>query len=230
MTTGGFNLAIETSGRAGSVTLGRAGRPLASADLPAQRRHVIGLMPTIDQLCRDHGAGPGDLQTLYVSVGPGSFTGLRVGVTVAKILARAKGCRVVAVPTLDAVVENAPTDRPHVAVMLTAKGGRCFTAVFARTDRQWKRDGEATLMTPAELCERAPRPLAVIGDKLPEHDWPGGVERLDAELAQPHSDVIWRLGQTLADADAFADPYALTPLYIRLPDAEEKWRAKEAAE
>ncbi len=218
------SLAIETSSRLGSITLGRGDGVLASIDLPEQERHAVELLPRVDAVFAEHDLKPADLAEVYVSVGPGSFTGLRVAVTTAKVLARVTGCRLVAVPTLDVVVENAPADLPHVAVMLNAKGGRWFTGLYDRADGGWRARGAAQLLTPDAACALAGRPLAVLADVPPEA--PEGVALLDRALAVARSEVVWRHGRAAAAAGRFVDPYALTPLYVRLPDAEEKWRAR----
>jgi len=229
MTVREYTLAIETSSRVGGVALGRGEALIETVELPEQRRHAIELMPTIDRLCEKHGVAPAAIGQVYVSVGPGSFTGLRIGVTTAKLLGRTIGAKLVAVPSLDVVAQNAPADRAirgNVAVMLSAKRGQCFTGLYERRDDEWVATTAAALLTPAEVCERAPRPLAVIGDHLPAHDWPGDVELLDASLAVPRGEVVWRLGRRGAEAGRFVDPLALAPLYVRLPEAEEVWRAK----
>jgi tRNA A37 threonylcarbamoyladenosine modification protein TsaB len=138
------------------------------------------------------------------------------------------GAKLVAVPTLDIVIENAPVEHEHVAVCLGAKRGQCFTGVYHRDADHWQRVIDPTLMTPAELIQRAKRPLAVVGDHLPPFDWPGDVECLDGALAEPRSEVAWRLGRAAAKAGRFVEALALTPLYIRLPEAEEVWQAKQA--
>src|SRR5689334_12051893 len=99
-------LALETSGRTGSVALVEVGNVVAEDQFPHGLRHAAGLVPMIDRLCRERGWAPGDVDEVYVSAGPGSFTGLRVGITVAKTLALATGARVVAVPTADVLARN----------------------------------------------------------------------------------------------------------------------------
>ena len=101
-------LALETSGRTGSVALARQGTVLSEEEFPHGLKHAAGIIPIIDRMCRSAGWGPWDIDEIYVSIGPGSFTGLRVGVTVAKSLAFATGARLVAVPTMDALVRNIP--------------------------------------------------------------------------------------------------------------------------
>jgi len=226
MSASQYSLAIETSARQGGVTLGRGDELVESLPL-GQKRHAVELMPAIDELARRHGFTPKQIARVYVSVGPGSFTGLRIGITTAKTLAHTTGAKLVAVPTLDVVVENAPADRPHVAVCLAAKRGQCYTGVYSRNGDGWQRELDPMLLSPAELVERAERPLAVIGDHLPDFDWPNDVECLGASLAMPSSAVVWRLGQKLAEAGTFTEPLALTPHYVRLPEAEEVWRAKQ---
>ena len=233
-----YNLAIETSSRRGSVTLGRGDALIESADLGEQRRHAVELLPAVDAMCRRHNIRPAEIGEVYVSVGPGSFTGLRIGVTTAKTLGRAIGCRLVAVPTLGAVAQNAPPHHPLVAVLLNAKQSRCYTGLYERSGDAWKPRTEPALLTPAELCElRArlfhgsdpPPPMAVIADKLPDFDWPADVQYLDPTLATPRSEAVWRLGRAAAERGEFTDPLELTPLYVRLPEPEEKWRAKQNA-
>ena len=90
-------LAIETSGREGSVAVLRDGDVLAEEHFPHGLKHAAELVPMIDRLCAAQGWAPGDVAEVYVSVGPGSFTGLRVGITVAKSLAFATGAALVAV-------------------------------------------------------------------------------------------------------------------------------------
>src|SRR5688500_8967170 len=108
MPPGAHNLAIETSTRVGSVTLGRGDEVVQTVEMPEQRRHTVDLMPTIDKLCQRHSLAPADIGEMYVSVGPGSFTGLRIGIATAKALAQVLGMRLIAVPTLEVVAQNVP--------------------------------------------------------------------------------------------------------------------------
>src|SRR5688500_8632212 len=93
-------LALETSGRTGSVALAVDGVVVAEEQFAHGLKHAAGIVPMVDRLCRGRGWTPGEIEAVYVSAGPGSFTGLRVGVTVAKTLAFATGAKVVAVPTV----------------------------------------------------------------------------------------------------------------------------------
>ena len=215
-----YSLAIETSSRRGAVALGVGDSLLETLDLGEQRRHAVALMPGIDRLCRQHGVAPGNIAEIYVSVGPGSFTGLRVGVTTAKVLSRVTGAKLVAVPTLQVVAHNVLPDRATVAVMLNAKGGRCFTAVY-KPDRAVL---GPCLMTPAELCDVYRGP--VLGDQLPPHDWPADIELLDPALATPRGEAVWEIGRRMAQQGRFTPKLELTPLYVRLPEAEELWQAR----
>lgn len=209
------------------MCLGRGDELLDAADLSPQRRHAVELLPAIDAMCRRHRLTPRDIGQVYVSVGPGSFTGLRIAVTTAKMLAMAAGCRIVAVPTLDVVVQSVPADRPHVAVMLNAKRGQCFTGLYDRHGQQWRLMDGPRLMTPQQVVEQAARPLTVVADHPQAYDWPADIERLDPALARPRCQTVRRIGRTLAAQNAFTDPLALTPLYVRLPEAEEIWQMKQ---
>src|SRR3954453_3601300 len=125
-------LAIETSGRLGSLAVVDGGRGVAEDTFPHGLKHAAEIVVRIDQLCRGQGWGPADLREVYVSTGPGSFTGLRFGITLAKTLAFATGAALVAVPTVRVLAANAPPDARHLVLVLDAKRDQVYTARFAR--------------------------------------------------------------------------------------------------
>jgi len=162
-----YNLAIECSSRQGSISLGRDDALLKTVEIPQPTRHAIELTPTIDRLCQQDHVKPKQIGQVYVSIGPGSFTGLRIACVTAKMLANVLGTKLVAVPTVDVVVQNVSADYTHVAVGLNTKRDRMYAAVYRHTNEGWQRIIDPALMTPTELCDQAPRPLAVMGNHLP---------------------------------------------------------------
>src|SRR5262245_32159459 len=92
-------LLLETSGRVGQVGLAADGRLLAGRRLSETHRHARDLAPTVAALFREFAWKPADVQAVVVSRGPGSYTGLRVGVMTAKAFAYATGCRLLALDT-----------------------------------------------------------------------------------------------------------------------------------
>lgn len=223
-----YSLAIETTSRVGEIALGRADALLDTVTLPPQRRHHVGLMPGIEGLCRAHGLGPRDIGEVYVSLGPGSFTGLRVAVAAAKMLALAGGVKLVGVPTLDVVAHNAPPAHAHVAACLNLKRETIYCAVYRREGGQMTPIVPPALRALPELLHEAPRPVAVVGELLPEPA-PGDdaqVTVLPPELARGRAEVVWHLGRALARAERYTDPLAIEPMYIRRPEAVELWERR----
>src|SRR3954469_5709785 len=111
-------LAIETSGRIGSVALIDENGAIEEREFPHGLQHAAGLIPLIDQLSSQRGWSPAQLEHVYISAGPGSFTGLRIGITLAKTLAFATGAKLVAVPTMGVLVANAPPEAQHAMIIL----------------------------------------------------------------------------------------------------------------
>jgi len=99
-------IAIETSSRVGSAALARGGRPLDETTFSAPLRHSAELLPAVRTLLEKHHLGPGEVDQLHLSVGPGSFTGLRIAVAMAKAAALAGSVRIVTVDTLDVIAAN----------------------------------------------------------------------------------------------------------------------------
>lgn len=226
-------LAIETSGRAGSLAVAEDGRVLAEEQFSHGLKHAAGIVPIIDRLCASRGWKPADIEEIYVSAGPGSFTGLRVGITVAKTLAFATGARVVAVPSVDVLARNTPLGWKNLIIVLDAKRDQIFTASFEN------RDGEPVTREPARLdslqgmLERTPRPVHLLGEGIPYHEkfipkGDPGVFVTEPETWRARASVVAELGAHLAREGQFADPMRLTPIYIRKPEAEEKFEKRQA--
>lgn len=224
-------LAIETSGRMGSVALADDSGVVEELRFPHGLRHAAEMIPMIDRLCRGRGWGAGDIEEIYVSAGPGSFTGLRIGITLAKTLAFTTGAKIVAVPSARVLVENAPAEAQHVVIVLDAKREQIFTARFERVGGAWQEREPAAVDALTAVLGRSPRPVHLIGEGIPFHQAyipsDGEVVVTPAESWTARASVVAQLGRELAAAGQFTDPYTLTPIYIRLPEAQEKWDAMQ---
>lgn len=234
MSSSPFNLAIETSSPVGSVTLGHGDNLLASRVLPPQQRHRVDLLPVTDELCRAHGVKPQDLGEIYVSHGPGSFTGLRIGITTAKTLALITGAHLVAVPTLDVVAMNVPVQPDAVLIVaLNMKKDTVYAGVYgvASDEHRWRLSREPELTPLAKLLETISEPVLVVGEKLPLGQNPGapmahGPVTYLANASQPRSDQVWRLGRQMAAQGRYVPAHDLLPLYVRVPEAVALWEKR----
>jgi tRNA threonylcarbamoyladenosine biosynthesis protein TsaB len=220
-------LAIETSSRIGSVALAEDGNTLAEEAFPHGLQHAAQIIPAIDALCRKLEWTSNDIREIYVSAGPGSFTGLRIGITLAKTLSLATGAAIVAVPSVRVLAENAPTDAENIIIVLDAKRDQIFTASFKRTKDGWTETQPAQLSALITMLAKAPRPVHLIGEGIPYHrkfipaDDPQ-IHQVDESMWRPQARVVAMLGRKMAQENQFTDPMKLIPIYIRRPEAEEK--------
>jgi tRNA threonylcarbamoyladenosine biosynthesis protein TsaB len=125
-------IAIETSTRVGSVAVGLRGER-RRADLGEARAHASDLMPAIDRLVRDLGATPADIAAVLVGTGPGSYTGLRVGIATALGLARAAGASARGVPSGEVLAFGALDPGQAAFHLIDARSGGFYLACFQRT-------------------------------------------------------------------------------------------------
>jgi tRNA threonylcarbamoyladenosine biosynthesis protein TsaB len=233
-------LCIETSGRVGSVALARGEKLLAEKSFSAPFRHSAELFPTSDRLCRQFECTPDQISQVYLSIGPGSFTGLRIAVTAAKMLHLANNARIVPVDTLDVIAENLNAAEPKknraestIAVLLDAKRGQFFTAVYRAEKGKWKKILPDCLMTPSQLLAQFAQenPISLLGEGLLYHadsfNSPT-VRILDKTTWFPKASKVHLLGLRKAQKHQFADALTLSPLYLRRPEAEEKWHNRPA--
>ncbi len=221
-------LAIETSGRQGSVALTAGSAVLAEESFSHGLKHAAGLLPLIDRMTRNAGLTPPSLGHLYVSHGPGSFTGLRIGITLAKTLAFVTGAKIVAVPTLRVLAMNAPADAQHVLVVLDAKRDQIFTARYECSGAEWIEREPAHLDSLSDALARSPRPVHLIGEGIPFHQQFLPADRtgicITAESCWvAHAATVAKVGIEMAGRELFVDVDTFAPLYVRKPEAEEKY-------
>ena len=224
-----ISVAIESTCRIGGLALGAGETLIEVLPFDASLRAATQVVARLDDLAGRHGFAPSEIGELYVSVGPGSFTGTRVGVTVARTLAQAALCKCVSVPTLQAVAHNAipQADVQHLAVVLDAKHGRIFAQIFERQGQGFVPAALAELTTAQELLSRTPRPLHVIGEGLGYHDLHAeGVTYLPEKDWLPRAEGVWAVGRQMAAAGQFTDYAHLLPVYTGKPEAVRKWEER----
>lgn len=191
-------------------------------------------MPQIDKLFALCGAAPADVTAVAASIGPGSFTGLRIGLTTAKTLAYVWKKPIVGVPTLEALAYGCPSGAGWVSAMLDAQKGRVYQALY-----QW-RDGVLVETWPVRIVSaeqafgelaKLAEPVMVVGESVQAYaglaESSGGQIILAPEHAvMPRAASVAFLGYEKWQAGLAVDSVELNPLYVRRPEAEELWERR----
>jgi len=222
-------LAIETAGSAGSVAALDDRNLLAELDLPSDRGSSQTLAPALEGLLARVGWRAKDVEGVGVVAGPGSFTGLRVGVTAAKTFAYAVQAEVLALDTLEVIATAAPPQIARLSVAVDAQRGQVVAGDFVRASDGWMRPaGSATLLDVADWwAGLAPGSLVAgpvlrqLSQRLPSH-----VVALDPQYWLPRAAAAGRLAARLFAAGGRDDVWSLAPRYSRPSAAEEKWDAR----
>jgi tRNA threonylcarbamoyladenosine biosynthesis protein TsaB len=183
------------------------------------------LLPAIDALLRGAGVAAADVEAFAVAVGPGSFTGLRVGVATVKGLAFGSGRPVAAVPTLAALARAGAEGSLPCVALLDARRGELYAAGYrADADELWPADPAEGCYTPEELAPRLPAACRLVGE---------GVRLAGARLCalrgggielgpplEPRAREVGLLGQRLLERGEGMDAAELVPRYVRRAEAE----------
>ncbi|WP_153557849.1 tRNA (adenosine(37)-N6)-threonylcarbamoyltransferase complex dimerization subunit type 1 TsaB [Roseimaritima sediminicola] len=218
-----WHLAIETSGRHGSLALLRGDRLEQEIELTAEQRTAASLFPAMERLLQPVRTGGSTLGLVSVSIGPGSFTGLRIGATVAKTLAYATKCSLVAVDTLELIARQAWDAAPAIQQVLV--GMKAYRGqVFARHCDRRRPEEARSVVWPADQWQqqvaRLPAGCGLAGDAagLPDLEISSEIILVDAQAWRPTAATLGRL----AAARTPVDPLKLVPNYLRPSAAEEK--------
>jgi tRNA threonylcarbamoyladenosine biosynthesis protein TsaB len=225
-------LAVDTATAQVGVAVGSEDGTVAEVRLARGRRHAEQLAPAIRYVLEESGVGVGDLAAVAVGVGPGLFTGVRVGVTTAKVMAHALGVPAVPVCSLDLIAHPLRYGGRPVVVVSDARRGEVYVARYRPGAGGQEREAGPELRTPSEVAAALGRlgsPL-VAGDGAhlhrPVFESVEGVELASATSSFPSPSALAELAcGRLARGEA-SDPHSVTPLYLRRSDAQIDWERR----
>jgi tRNA threonylcarbamoyladenosine biosynthesis protein TsaB len=225
-------LILETSSRIGQVAIAERNRLIAVRRLEEARRHARDLVPAVAGLLETCGCRPRDIAAVLVSHGPGSYTGLRVGIMSAKAFAYGTGCRLLAIDTFAAVALQAPSSANRLDVIADAQQEKVYVQRFGLADANGVRLPETSLAIRrlSEWLKDRPEQVWVTGPGLHLYRdrLPAAVPCVSAESWDPRPESLLALGGLHHDRGDSDDLWSLEPLYARPSSAEEKWQQKKS--
>lgn len=221
-------LALETATMSGSVAIVAANRCLAEFSLQTGETHSRRLLAGIDWLMQEIGIEWSTIDGVAVSLGPGSFTGLRIGLATAKGLVMASGAKLIGVSTLDGLAAQLFA-APGILVcpVLDARKKEVYSC-FYKTDSHGmsQQQGEYLVSSPEDLCARINEPVVMVGDGVTVYgtlfrDKLGDLLRIPpAGVYFPRAAAIGLLARDKWRKEEFLDPATAEPIYIRASEAE----------
>lgn len=222
-----LTLALDTATGVCTVGLVRDGHVLAEYDISVGLTHSEGLMPQMDQMFSRTGIKKEEIDRIAVSMGPGSFTGLRIGLAAAEAMAYAWKCGICGVNTLEAMAFNIPVEGIVLAPVLDAQKGNYYTAFY-----RWQAgvlqeirpvemtDGDTLLRQLLEL----EAPVILMGEcgKLAKKELPSGISVAPEQVRLPKASSVAMAAEG-KPALTGEEIFTLRPYYIRKSEAEELW-------
>ena len=219
-------LALETSAKAVSAAVSEDGKILASGYQDTGLTHSRTLMPIVEHILKNTGLSLSDMDAIAVAAGPGSFTGIRIGVAAAKGLAFAAEKPAVGVSTLAAMARNVAFCDGLVVCAMDARRQQVYNALFEAKDGRLTRltpDRAISLEALAEELAGDPRPKTIVGDGAQlcfAHLTGAGIpcRKAPAHLIMQNAMSVALEAETMADA--FVSAQALEPVYLRPAQAD----------
>jgi tRNA threonylcarbamoyladenosine biosynthesis protein TsaB len=213
-------LIIETSHRVGRVALASGDAIVGERVLDESRRHARDLAPGVQSLLQQQGWHARDLDGVIVSRGPGSFTGLRVGIMSAKTLAFTTGCALIAVDTFAAIAVGAAAQAANLDVIADAQQDNIYVQRFGAHP-------ESLMIVPFETWLESARAWSVSvtgpGLEIVANRLPANISVLPREHWHATPANVLRLGLERFRRGERGDFFAIEPLYLRASAAERKW-------
>ena len=231
-------LAIDTSTDAVSVAVNNSRQLMASAHVTSERRHAELLAPMISSVCAQADVCLAEVDVVAVDIGPGLFTGMRVGIASAKTIAQVRDLPIIGVSSLDILARSVTTTERVVLSTIDARRGELYWAMY-RNDI-----GSSIEVKPprvgnlddcvVDIVDRGQEVLIVgngalrYRDKLNEMLETTGlfVEWASEQLAQPSATVLALIAAELALVEQWQKPTDLQAMYMRAPDAEINWATR----
>lgn len=226
-------LGIETSTMTGSVAIIRGESLVAEFTLNTKTTHTERLLSAIDFVLQSAFMTIHDVDGIAVASGPGSFTGLRIGVTTAKSLAYSIQKPVVGISSLDALASQFLHSERLICPILDARKKEVYTAFYRNEGASVQRLSDYAVIAPEKLLTEITEPVLFLGDGVAPYriqiETILGEQALFADAAHrfPRASLVAQLGSKRLLEGGHDDAFALTPYYLRKSDAEIHWERKQ---
>jgi len=217
-------LAIDASTRNTGIAVYDGAQVRYECAWHSEQFHSVELAPAIQLGLRRAGLTAKHLKVLAIAIGPGSYTGLRIGLALAKGMAFARNLAMVAVPTLDVLAHGQPMQELPMAAVLQAGRARLGVGWYHTKEGVWHASAPPELMTAAQLADRIQRPTYICGELSEADRSVLGRKYKNAILASPawclrRPAILAELGWARWQAGELADPAGLSPQYLQASDA-----------
>jgi tRNA threonylcarbamoyladenosine biosynthesis protein TsaB len=215
-------LAVDTSTAQVGLALYDGSQVISEYAWRSSQRHTVELAPAISELLRRCGLTMDDIRGLGVALGPGSFTSLRVGLSLVKGLALARGLPLVGVPTLDILAAAQSASRLPLVALIQAGRGRLAAGRYKNSKKGWRAQGPARVMNFATLIEEVKSPTILCGE-LTAEEYHQLQEKENIYLASPAQSVrrpaiLAELAWESALAGNIDDAATLAPIYLHVAE------------
>ncbi|HET7578758.1 MAG TPA: tRNA (adenosine(37)-N6)-threonylcarbamoyltransferase complex dimerization subunit type 1 TsaB [Bacillales bacterium] len=226
-------LAIDTSNQVMGVAVSDGQTVLGEIATNMKKNHSVRLMPAIESLLKEVHLEQKDLDRVAVAYGPGSYTGVRIGVTVAKTMAWALDIPIVGVSSLEVLAQNGSRFFGRVSPLFDARRGQVYTGLYSIRNGQFdnvKKDRIVQLADWLDQIGKGDEPILFLGQDLDKHGKmikeTLGDQAYFASLGEqnPRPGELALLGSSRSPAKSV---HAFTPAYLQLPEAEAKWLASQ---
>jgi tRNA threonylcarbamoyladenosine biosynthesis protein TsaB len=225
-----LTLALDTATRVCSVALVREQEILAAYDVTMGLTHSESLLPQIDQLFARTGVDKKTITNIAVSIGPGSFTGLRIGLAAAEAMAYAWQCAICGVNTIKALAYNVPVAGIKLLPVLDAQKGNYYRGRYSWQDGALVEEQPIAIVSGKQVLEEAAacgQPVLLLGEckKLAALTLPAGVQVAPEQVRLPKAGSVALAAQNPACVQG-TDLFHLAPYYLRQSEAEVLWQQK----
>ena len=227
-----FVLGIDTATRTASVGVLDGDDLIAERSQPDSRTLAVTALPLVQDVLAAAGCDVADLGMIAVSAGPGSFTGLRIGLSLAKGISLATGCAVIAVPTLEALAQVAGERDGLICPVLDARKGEVYAASFRWQTSGPLRVSEDCAATPQRLAAAIEEPCVLLGDGVEAYlalwrdAFGQSVELLPFTEFHPRGGAVAAVGRRRFGDLGADEVAAMVPRYVRAAEAEVRLRAE----
>jgi len=220
-------LGIDTSSLVGNIAVCDGNTVIGKKTYGKNLSHGKEIVSSLESIFNEIKGKPNDIDLIAVSIGPGSYTGLRIGVTCAKTLAYGLGKPVIDVPTLDVLVENVKDNNAKtICPVIDAKRKSVYACIYGRNNNKYRRTTDFLIISPDNLIEILPESTLIFGDGIAPYKEVFTPKELtilaDEKLGIADAADVARLGMEMYEQGMRCEINALTPLYLRRSEAEER--------